>query len=89
MEIRSPAMGVRGHPWYEVGNDKTLLLTEAIVDFHFAFAAGNRHEALVRLHRSVLQVRGVIANAGDCTTHVTAGDLDDGQWRPQIIAFGC
>lgn len=70
------------------GNDKTLLLAEAVMGFHFAFAAGNRREALTRLHRIVLQVRGVIANSSDYTTHLTAGGPDDGRWRPEIIAVG-
>ncbi|MFH1555489.1 MAG: ATP-dependent helicase [Pseudomonadota bacterium] len=70
----------------DAGNDKTLLLAEAVMGFHFAFAAGNRREALIRLHRVVLQVRGVLTNAGDYTTHVTAGGTDDGRWRPEIIA---
>ncbi|WP_417691538.1 UvrD-helicase domain-containing protein [Roseibium sp.] len=72
----------------EPGGDKTLLLAEAVMGFHFAFASGNRRDALVRLHRTVLQVRGVIANAGDYTTHVTASGPDDGRWRPEIIAIG-
>lgn len=72
----------------DAGNDKTLLLAEAVMSFHFAFAAGKRREALTRLHRVVLQVQGVIANAGDYTTHVTANGSDDGRWRPNIIAVG-
>lgn len=72
----------------DAGNDKTLLLAEAVMGFHFAFAAGNRREALTRLHRVVLQVRGIITNAGDYTTNITAGGSDDGQWRPEIIAVG-
>lgn len=72
----------------DAGNDKTMLLAEAVMGFHFAFAAGSRREALTRLHRVVLQVRGVITNAGDYTTHVTAGGPDDGRWRPEIIAIG-
>ncbi len=72
----------------DAGNDKTLLLAEAVMGFHFAFEAGNRREALTRLHRVVLQVRGVITNASDYTTHVTATGSDDGRWRPDIIAVG-
>lgn len=72
----------------DTGNDKTLLLAEAVMGFHFAFAAGNRREALTRLHRVVLQVRGVISTASDYTTHVSAGGPDDGRWRPEIIAVG-
>lgn len=71
-----------------VNNDKTLLLAEAAMAYHFAFAAGNRREALTRLHRVVLQVRGVISNAGDYTAHLAEGGADDGGWRPQIIAVG-
>jgi DNA helicase II / ATP-dependent DNA helicase PcrA len=77
-----------GRAMPEAGNDKTLLLAEAVMGFHFAFAAGNRREALTRLHRVVLQVRGVIANAGDYTTHVSASGPDDRRWRPEIIAVG-
>ncbi|MCB1470872.1 MAG: ATP-dependent helicase [Rhizobiaceae bacterium] len=72
----------------DAGNDKTLLLAEAAMGFHFAFAAGNRREALTRLHRVVLQVRGNLTNAGDYTTHVTTAGLDDGRWRPEIIEIG-
>lgn len=72
----------------EAGNDKTLLLAEAVMGFYFAFAASHRREALVRIHRAVLQVRGIIANAGDYTTYITHSGLDDGRWRPEIIAIG-
>lgn len=85
---RASAGNAVGRAPPEAGNDRTLLLAEAVMRFHFAFAAGNRREALSRLHRVVLQVRGVIANAGDYTTHVTAGGSDDGRWRPGIIAIG-
>jgi hypothetical protein len=72
----------------DAGNDKTLLLAEAVMGFQFAFAAGNRREALTRLHRIVLQVRGVITNAGDYATHLAACGSDDGRWRPEIITVG-
>lgn len=85
---RASAGNAVGRAVPEAGNDKTLLLAEAVMGFHFAFAAGNRREALSRLHRIVLQVRGVIANAGDYTAHITANGSDDGRWRPRIIAIG-
>jgi len=72
----------------EAGGDKTLLLAEAVMGFQFAFAAGKRREALVRLHRVVLQVRGAIANAADYSTYLTSNAVDDGRWRPEIIAIG-
>ncbi len=69
-------------------NDKSLLLAEAVMKFHFAFAAGSRRAALTNLHRVVLQVRGVIATATDYSPHVIAEGLEDGRWRPEIIAVG-
>jgi DNA helicase II / ATP-dependent DNA helicase PcrA len=72
----------------DAGNDKTLLLAEAVMGFHFAFAAGNRREALAGLHRAILQVRGEISNAGAYSTYVLNGGLDDGRWRPDVIAIG-
>ena len=77
-----------GRAMPEAGNDKTLLLAEAVMGFHFAFAAGSRREALARLHRVVLQIRGEIAAAGDYSTYVSARGVDDGRWRSEIIAVG-
>lgn len=72
----------------DAGNDKTLLLAEAVMGLHFAFAAGNRREALVVLHRAILQIKGEISNAGAYSTHVLNSGLDDGRWRPGVIAIG-
>lgn len=77
-----------GRAMPDAGNDKTLMLAQAVMGFHFAFAAGNRREALARLHRAVLLVRGEIANAGAYSAHVVATGIDDGRWRPDIIAVG-
>jgi DNA helicase-2/ATP-dependent DNA helicase PcrA len=77
-----------GRAMPDAGNDKTLLLADAVMSFHFAFEAGNRREALVSLHRAVLLVRGHIQNLGAYSTHVTANGPDDGRWRAGIIAIG-
>lgn len=77
-----------GRPVCEAGNDKTLLLAEAVMSFHFAFAAGNRREALTNLHRVVLQVRGVISSAADYLPYVKTNGLGDGRWRSEIIEVG-
>ncbi|GLR82904.1 DNA helicase [Azospirillum oryzae] len=77
-----------GRAMPDAGNDKTLLLAEAVMGFHFAFAAGNRREALARLHRVVLQIRGEISNAGAYATYVSTSGLDDERWLPEIIAVG-
>lgn len=84
----SSAGNAVGRAMPEAGNNKTLLLAEAVMGFHFAFTAGNRREALARLHRAVLQVRGEISNAGAYSTYVLTNGLDDGRWRPEVIAIG-
>ena len=77
-----------GRSMPDPGNDKTLLLAEAVMGFHYAFGAGNRRGALAHLHRAVLLVRGEIHNTGDYSTHVASNGLDDGRWRPGIIEAG-
>ena len=84
----SSARNAVGRSMPDLGSNKTLLLAEAVMGFHFAFTAANRREALARLHRAVLQVRGEISNTGNYSTHVMAKGLDDGRWRPEIIAIG-
>jgi hypothetical protein len=72
----------------DAGNDKTLILAEAVTAFHFAFEAGNRREALAHLHRAILLVRGEISNLGAYSNYVTMSGLEDGRWRPTIIDIG-
>ena len=77
-----------GRAILDVGDDRTLILAEAVMAFHFAFQAGNRRETLARLHRAVLLVRGALANLGAYSDHIAATGHDDGGWRPEIIAIG-
>jgi superfamily I DNA/RNA helicase len=77
-----------GRSMPKAGNSKTLLLAEAVMGFHFSFAAGNRREALARLHRAVLLVRGVLDHIGGYHNYVADNGLDDGRWRPEIIGIG-
>ncbi|QGM48258.1 ATP-dependent helicase [Methylocystis heyeri] len=77
-----------GRPVVDPGGDKTLLLADAVMHFHFAFEAGNRRRALTRLHRSVLLVRGAIAKKSDYQDHIEAQGLHDGRWRAEIIGLG-
>lgn len=69
-------------------NNKTLLLAQAVMGFHSAFAAGNPRHALGSLHRAVLMVRGEIATAGDYGTYLAKPEIEDGGWRPEIISIG-
>jgi DNA helicase II / ATP-dependent DNA helicase PcrA len=74
-----------GQPTPKPTEHKTLLLAEAVTNHYFAFAVGNRREALIALHRTVLLVQGHINARGDYHTYIAAQGLEDGSWRPGII----
>lgn len=70
------------------GADKTLLLAEAVTGFHAAFEAGDRRDALRRLHRVVLLIRHHIANSSEYSTHLAKPEIADGSWRREVITIG-
>ena len=74
-----------GHPAPKKSEHMTLMLARAVTDFHFSFGLGNRREALVALHRAVLQVQGHILSPGEYHAHVAGTDAEDGRWRSGII----
>lgn len=74
-----------GHPAPKESAHMTLMLARAVTDFHFSFSLGNRREALVALHRVVLQVQGHIHAPGEYHSYVAGTDGEDGRWRPGII----
>ncbi|KQN14089.1 UvrD-helicase domain-containing protein [Sphingomonas sp. Leaf30] len=74
-----------GHPAPKESLHMTLVLARAVTDFHFSFGLGNRREALVALHRAVLQVQGHIHSPGEYHAHVAGANAEDGKWRPGII----
>lgn len=76
-----------GIPTLKKTSHLTLLLAQSAMAYHFAFSTGNRREALMNLHRTVLQVQSHIATAGDYHRHVVTHGLDDGRWRPAMIAI--
>ena len=76
-----------GQPTVSVGENKTLLLAEAVMGYHFAFGLGKLRDALVNLHKVVLVVRGHISTLGGYHSYLTTKGLDDGRWRPEIIAI--
>jgi hypothetical protein len=82
------ASNAAGRRAVDVANDKTLLLAQSIMGFLSAFEAGNRREALGRLHRAVLMIRGHITHAGNYGTHLTKPECESGGWRPEIISIG-
>ena len=82
------ASNAAGRKMVGAGQDKTLLLAEAVVGFLYAFEAGNRRDALSRLHRVILLIRGHIANVGAYSTHLAKPEHEGGRWREEVIRIG-
>ena len=76
-----------GQPTLNKTNEKSLLLAQAVMSYHFAFAAGNRREALTALHRMILFIQGHIGAMGDYHNHLAESGMIDGRWRPDVIAL--
>jgi superfamily I DNA/RNA helicase len=75
-----------GQPTLGKTNEKSLLLAQAVMSYHFAFAASNRREALTALHRMILFIQGHIRTMGDYHNHLAESGMIDGRWRPDVIA---
>lgn len=75
-----------GQPTLGKTNEKSLLLAQAVMGYHFSFAAGNRREALTALHRMILYIQGHIGRMGDYHNHLAESGMIDGRWRPDVIA---
>lgn len=84
---RASAAKAIGIPTLQETSHLTLQLAQSAMAYHFAFNMGNRREALAALHRTVLQVQQHIGAPGDYHRHIIANGLDDGRWRPAIIAI--
>lgn len=84
---RASASKAIGQPTIGPTAHMTLLLAEAAMSYHFAFAVGNRRDALVNLHRVVLLVQGHISALGGYHSYLLSEGLEDGRWRPEIIAL--
>ncbi len=83
------ASGARaiGQPSVTPGNKRTLLLADAVMNYHFSFAVGDRREALVHFHRVLLLVQGHISSLGEYLAYVEAQGLEDGRWAASAIAL--
>ncbi|MCQ9148085.1 ATP-dependent helicase [Brucella sp. BTU2] len=84
---RSSGAKAIGQPTLKPTNHMTLLLAEAAMNYHFAFAVGNRRDALVNLHRIILLVQNRISSLGEYHSHLAGQNIEDGRWRPEIIAI--
>jgi DNA helicase II / ATP-dependent DNA helicase PcrA len=78
--IGQPTLGPTAH--------MTLLLAGATMNYHFAFSIGNRGDALVSLHRVILLIQGHISTLGSYHSYCISKGLEDGRWRPEVIALG-
>ncbi len=74
-----------GQPTLGETTHMTLRLAEAVMNYHFAFAVGNRRKALEKLHRVVLLAQGRIASSSEYEDYLANEGLADGSWRPDII----
>lgn len=83
----SSASKAIGQPTLGKTNEKSLLLAQAVMNYHLTFSAGNRREALTVLHRIVLFIQGHIETMGDYDNHLAERGMIDGRWRPDIIAL--
>jgi DNA helicase-2/ATP-dependent DNA helicase PcrA len=82
---RSSGAKAIGQPTLGETTHMTLRLAEAVMNYHFAFAVGNRRKALEKLHRVVLLVQGRIAALSEYEDYLTKEGFADGSWRPEII----
>ncbi|WMT79051.1 ATP-dependent helicase [Bradyrhizobium sp. Ash2021] len=84
---RNSACKAIGQPTIKPTSHMTIVLAEAAMNYHFAFAVGNRRDALVNLHRVILLVQGRISSLGGYHTYLASEGLEDGGWRPEVIAL--
>jgi DNA helicase II / ATP-dependent DNA helicase PcrA len=75
-----------GHPQDSGVRDLSYRLAVAVSDFHFSFEIGGRKEALVAIHRIMLELGG---GMGGRTYHQHLADTDVSpeSWRPAALAL--
>jgi hypothetical protein len=84
---RASAANAIGQPVAGITHHMTLLFAEAAMNYHFAFAVGNRRNALSGLHRILLLVQGRITTLGGYHSYLASEGIEDGRWRPEVIAL--
>lgn len=75
-----------GHPQDSGVRDLSYRLAVAVSDFHFSFEVGGRKEALVAVHRIMLELSGQM---GGRTYHqyLVDADVAPDEWRPEALAL--
>lgn len=83
---RSSAFKAIGQASGKPTEHRALRLARAVSDVHFAFDLGDRVKALARLHAVVCEIQARMTR-GDYHGYLAEAGLQDGAWRPDIIAL--
>jgi superfamily I DNA/RNA helicase len=75
-----------GHPQDTGIRDLTYRLAVAVSDFHFSFEIGGRKEALVTIHRIMLELSGRMGGK-TYHQHLADGDVAPDAWRPDALSL--
>ncbi len=75
-----------GHPQDSGVRDLSYRLAVAVSDFHFSFEVGGRKEALVAIHRIMLELSGQMGGK-TYHQHLAEGDVAPEAWRPDALAL--
>ncbi|HRX73790.1 MAG TPA: ATP-dependent helicase [Hyphomonas sp.] len=75
-----------GHPQDSGVRDLSYRLAVAVSDFHFSFEVGGRKEALVAIHRIMLELSGQMGGK-TYHQHLAEEDVDPETWRPGALAL--
>lgn len=75
-----------GHPQDSGVRDLSYRLAVAVSEFHFSFELGGRKEALVTIHRIMLELGGRLG-AKTYHQHLVDADVAPDAWRPEALAL--
>lgn len=75
-----------GHPQNSGVRDLSYRLAVAVSDFHFSFEIGGRLDALVAIHRIMLELSGH-TDGKTYHQHLVEGDVAPEAWRPVALAL--
>lgn len=81
---RDSAFNAIGQPPPKKTAHRTILLADAVTNYHFSFAIGDRRQALAQLHKIVLLIQGHLEGIG-YYDYVHQAGRDRGEWRPEVI----
>ncbi len=75
-----------GHPQDSGVRDLSYRLAVAVSDFHFSFEVGSRKEALVDVHRIMLELGGQL-DGQTYHQHIVDSEIGPESWRPEALAL--